>query len=343
MKKEKTKTKKSEVASTPPWENEVAETEKDLPNPVPAELAEPKNVFLTEIEKLDRELKHVPLDILSLGPWSYSKYKSLKKCPFQFYLKYILKFKLPENLLLQSDPISANVGKAAHEILENVLLGEDVEKSFAKVKKDYLDKKLLTPEVWEERVTILSFNINKFKDRIDNFKLRTPIKKVFTELRMGITRDFKPADFFGKNVWVRGVIDLVLLLECMDIVILDHKTGGGQGSPKVYKEQLDWYKILFHFSISKVKGAQTGVHFIGEGEVKMLDFSDPDDIENNLKNGLEMSLEGAIDLLKEMGYFKHVRGPYCKWCEYDNIGCKSGEFKPLELSTKKWIKIAVGK
>lgn len=156
---------------------------------------------------------------------------------------------------------------------------------------------------------------------------------------MGVTRNFEPTGFFSKDVWLRGVIDLVMVLDCMDAVIFDHKTGGGQGGIKNYEEQLDWYKILFNFGVSKINGAQTGVHFIGEGEVKMGGYTPNSDIEGNLKNSLEMSLEGAIDLLKEKGFFKHVRGGYCKWCEYDNIGCKSGELKPLELSTKRWIQI----
>jgi ATP-dependent exoDNAse (exonuclease V) beta subunit len=295
--------------------------------------------MVEDIKRRDAELDQVKIDIDSFGPWSFSKYKSLKKCPFQFYLKYILKFKVPENLQLESDPVSANVGKAAHEILENILLGKSVEKSYAKVKKDYVDKGILSEELWETKVNSLEYNITKFQERIEGFHLRTPVKRVLTELRMGVTRNFEQAGFFSKDVWIRGVIDLVLVLECMDAVIFDHKTGGGQGSVKNYEEQLDWYKVLFHFGVNKVKGAQTGVHFIGEGEVKMASYSSETDIENHVKNSIVMSLEGAIEMLLEKGYFKHVRGSYCKWCEYDNIGCKSGELKPLELTTKRWIPI----
>ena len=282
------------------------------------------------------------LDLLSLGPWSNSKYKSLKKCPFQFYLKYILKFKVPEQYQIQSDPTSANVGKAAHEILESLLLGKSVDKSFAATKKNYVDKKVLTPQQWAEKVEPLTFNITRFGERIEEFNRKNPIKRVLTELRIGVTRDFQPTGFFSDDVWLRGVIDLVLLLESLDCVILDHKTGGGQGPVKPFEEQLNWYKVLFHFGIEKMRGIQTGIHFIGEGDVKMAEYSSSPDIENKLKNTLVMTLEGAIEMLLEKGYFKHVRGAYCKWCEYDNLGCKSGDLKPLELATKKWIPIKNG-
>jgi hypothetical protein len=254
-------------------------------------------------------------------------------------LKYVLKFKIPDIYQTQSDPTSANVGKAAHEILEGILLGKTVDKAFSQVKKNYIDKKVLTADQWGEKVDLLHYNITRFKDRIDDFNRKNPIKRIFTEIRSGVTKDFEPTGFFSDDVWLRGVIDLVLLLECMDSVIIDHKTGGGQGPITPFTEQLDWYKILMHFGIEKMRGIQTGIHFIGEGEVKMGDYSPASDIENKLKNTLMMSLEGAIDMLLEKGYFKHVRGSYCKWCEYDNLGCKSGELKPLELSTKKWIEI----
>lgn len=295
--------------------------------------------FISKIISKDSEVAEVKLDIESLGPWSNSKYKALRKCPFQFYLKYILKFKVPEQYQIQTDPLSANVGKAAHEILEGVLLGKSIEKAYTTTKKNYVEKGVMTEQAWEEKVNALHFNISKFKDRIDDFDRRNPIKRVLTELRIGVNRKFEPVGFFADDVWLRGVIDLVLLLECMDGVILDHKTGGGQGPITPFKEQLDWYKVLFHFGISKVRGIQTGIHFIGEGDVKMGDYSLASDIEGNLKNSVEMSLEGAIDTLIQLGYFKHIRGNHCKWCEFDNLGCKSGELKPLELSTKRFITI----
>lgn len=298
-----------------------------------------KAKLFKDIEKATANIEGVNLDLVSLGPWSFSKYKALKKCPFQFYLKYILKVKLPEEALIQSDPISANVGKAAHEILEMIMAGKSVDHSYAAVKKSYIESKALTEKVWIEKVDTLNYNITKFKEKIDQFERLNPIKRTMLELRIGVTRDFQPTGFFSNDVWLRGVLDLALFLESLDAIILDHKTGGNAQGIKNYEEQLDWYKVLIHFGIQEVSGVQTGIHFIQEGEVKMASYSDRQAIENKLKHVIEMSIEGAIDMLKEHGYFKHIRGPHCKWCEYDNAGCKSGELKQLELSTKKWLPI----
>lgn len=298
-------------------------------------------ILIQGIREKNNKIEEVPIGIRNMGAWSFSKYKTLKKCPFQYYLKYILKYKLPSNIQIQQDPLSANVGKAAHAILENVVVGMDLDRAFKKIKKEYVDGKVLTSAEWADKVDILYYNISLFKEKIDSFHLRSPIKRILTELRIAVTTSYQSTGFFAEDAWIRGVVDLILMLECLDIVILDHKTGGGEGSVSVYREQLDWYKVLFHFGIQSIAGAQTGVHFIGAGEVKMDNYSVAKEIENNLKNSLEMGLEGAIDALIEKGFFKHVRGPYCKWCEYDSLGCKSGELKPLELSTKKWIQIHV--
>lgn len=329
-----------------PWESpqeSVAEPVIEVgPEPIFDITEAHMEVFAEEIKKKESELKEVKLDLISLGAWSNSKYKSLKKCPFQFYLKYILKFKVPSHFQIQDDPISAPVGTAAHEILEKVMLGKKLDKAVSEVRHSNITKKILTPTQWEERVDPLQYNISQFVERIEDFNRRNPIKRVLTELRIGVTRKYEATGFFADDVWLRGVIDLVLLLECMDAVILDHKTGGGQGSVRVYQDQLDWYKVLLHFGIQKVVGAQSGVHFIGAGEVKMAEYSEAKHIESNLINTLEMSLEGAIDSMVEKGFFKHVRGSYCKWCEFDSIGCKSGALKPIELGTKKWIQIHKG-
>ena len=318
----------------------ISETPSEALSPVHELSEEDVAAFVKAQEQAHAELTEIPpLDIYSMGAWSSSKLKTLQKCQFQYYLKYVLKAKLPAHLQIQSDPLSANVGKAAHEILEHVVVGADVRATFDQVRGMYVGSNILTKEVWDERVEILFYNISNFKERVEEFARKNPIKKVKTELKIAINKDYQPVSFFDQSAWLRGVVDLVLWLECKDALIIDHKTGGGQGSVKMYAAQLDWYKVLFHFGIERVRGAQTGVHFIGEGEIKMADYTKASVIEGNLKNTLEMTLEGAIDTLISKGYFKHVRGYYCKWCEYDNAGCKSGAFKPLELSTKKWIQI----
>lgn len=311
----------------------------EAPDVVKTLTDEARAAFIKEIESRTQGIIAPALDIHGLGAWSSSKLKVLQKCPFQFYLKYILKFKVPPQFQIESDPLSANVGTAAHAILERILLGKTLDSAYKEVKKENLDGKILTAAEWGDHVDTLHYNITRFKERIDDLARRHPIKRVLTELKIGVNKNYEPTGFMANDTWLRGVVDLVIMLECMDIIIIDHKTGGGEGSIKNYTAQLDWYKILFHFGINKIRGAQTGIHFIRAGDVKMADYSAAPEIETKLKNVLELTIEGAIDALIEKGYFKHIRGSQCKWCEYDAIGCKSGELKPIELASKKWIQI----
>lgn len=317
--------------------------QEEAPREAPAQATAAQKKHLQDsIFAANDALTKVDLTPEALGPWSFSKYKTLKKCPFQFFLKYVLKIKVPETLVIQDDPLSSLVGKAAHLILEESMKGKTLEKSFAIAKKQYvLIEKSMTEEQWEERIVPLTFNINSFKERIETFSRLTPIKRVLTEIRVGMTKDWEPTGFFSDDVFIRGVIDLVLMLECADALVIDHKHGGGEGAGiKNYQEQLDWYKVMVHRGIQKVGGVQVGINFIKMGDIRMGEFTPSSDIEGNLTNSIEMSIEGAIDILKETGYFKHIRGGPCKWCEYDHLGCKDGTLKPMELGTKKWIKIS---
>lgn len=315
----------------------AAKVARTFPNGLTEEV---KQEFIRDIKDLDDTSIPFELTPFSLGAWSPSKVKSLQKCQWQFYLKYILKYKIPEQLQAANDPVSANVGKAAHQILEYTQMGRKIEDAYTKTKIEYTVRdKLLTEAQWVELVDSLHYNISTFSERIEALGRNVKIRRVMTELKIAITKDYEPTGFMSDDAWLRGVVDLIFQLENGDIIIIDHKTGGGEGSPLVYRSQLDWYKVLFHYGIQEIEGAQTGIHFIRAGEIKMVDYSDKRAITGNLKNTLEMTIEGAIDTMKEKGYFKHVRGNYCKWCEFDNVGCKSGELKPTEIGTKKWFSI----
>lgn len=297
--------------------------------------------FVGLINAKDAEIESISMDKYTLGPWSMSKLKCLQKCPFQFYLKYILKIKVPDDVNGPQDTQLADIGSAAHRILEHVVIGKSVTQAYALARKEYVPAKL-SDEVWEDRVDNLEFNIQAFKDRIDNLGKRHNIKRLFTELRMGVTKDWQPTGFFSDNVYFRGIIDLVVQLDNLDIIILDHKTGGGEGSIRVYQDQLDSYKILFHKAKAPVNGAQSGIHFIRQGDVKMSEYSPREEIETKLIAKLEWAIQGAVDTVSELGYFKHVRGNQCKYCEYDSL-CKPKDLLPIELGTKRFFNIAVAK
>lgn len=305
---------------------------------------------ITDAEENLERAGGLKFDKYGVAPWSPSKLKMLEKCPYQFYLKYILKVK-PDDDYVQ-DTSMADVGTVAHRILEHVVLGKTVEDAYIATKQEHCDvdpediKKghaVLTQEQWEKSIIPLEGNIITFKERLDGFARNNKIKRMLTELRLGVTKDWKPTTFFASNVYFRGIIDLIIEIDAQpgyapDGLIIDHKHGGGEfgASTRNYQQQLDIYKPLFHFGHSKLSGCTAGIHFIKAGATAYDDYVDAEDIEKKLRNKVEWLLEGAIDTVKELGFFKHIRGNHCKYCEFDEQ-CKPGLLKENELSTKKYF------
>lgn len=286
---------------------------------------------------MDIELQQpeVLLTDRGLGPWSFSKLKTLQQCPLQFYLKYILKLKVQR--VQEGLPVS-EIGSAAHKILEHVVIHGSVGDGFKEAKKSYLPS--IGEAYWKEHVESLELNIIEFAHKLEEFDRKTPIKNRWSELRIGVTYEWERTGFFATDVYFRGIIDLILFLENQDALIIDHKTGGGTqyGGIKNYTTQLDIYKLMMHYGVQKIKGAQSGIHFIREGAIVLDDYTPAEEIETRLKNRLQFYIESAIDSVKEIGYFKHKRGNLCKYCEFDPA-CKEGFYKPMEVESKKYFPI----
>jgi ATP-dependent helicase/DNAse subunit B len=275
----------------------------------------------------------VEISAAGLGPWSISKIKLLDKCPWQFFLKYVIKEKV------ENPPVSiiTEVGKAAHLILEHVALGRDVDKSFALAKEEYVDK--LGEAEWAEKVLTLEYNIVQFKERLENLSKKHSIKRVLTELKMGVDKDWKPTGFFAKDVYIRGVIDLIIELTNNDVIIIDHKTGAMAISGlRCYEDQLNGYKVLFHHGVQPIAGAQAGIHYIREGDVRLDQYHSRQEIETRLKARFQYAIDCAVDKVIEMGYFKHIAGSACQYCDF-KVPCKGKEHLALEKSTKKYFEI----
>lgn len=269
----------------------------------------------------------------SFGAWSISKLKLLEKCPLSFYLRYVLKIKmegLPPSLI-------TNIGKAAHRIIELMIMGKSITECFKATQKEFAP--LITKEEWDANVATLEYNISEFRQRLDAFEKANPIRRYVQELQIGLTSQFEPTGFFAEDVYFRGVIDLGLQMESNDVIIIDHKTGApSKMGIRNFKTQLDTYKVLYHYGVGKVDGAQSGIHFVKDGQIALDDYVPRATIEGNLRNELEFYIQGTADRLKEIGYFKHVRGSHCQWCEF-NKECKEGLLQATEESTRKFFPI----
>lgn len=274
-----------------------------------------------------------PLPLITvegLGPWSHSKLKMLQKCPLNFYLKYIKKQKG-----IEGKSELALVGSAAHRIIELFVTGTSLSDAFKETQIEY--SKSIPKELWSEKVESLELSISEFKRRLDDFDKKHKIKQIYTELRIGVTRDFKPTTFFAKDVFFRGILDMALHLENNDAIFLDHKKGGTAAyGLKNYTDQLNTYKVLFHHGVENISGATAGINFIEEGTLPLGEYHHREDIEIKLKNNLLFLIDAAIHNVEDIGYFKKKVGSHCEYCEYKN-DCKSGQLKQIEENTKTYV------
>jgi hypothetical protein len=288
-----------------------------------------------------------------LGPWSPSKVKMLEKCPYQFYLKYVLKVK-PDDDYVQ-DTSMADVGTIAHRILEHVVLGKGVDDAYkatkfehcevppAYVKKGHAN---ITGEKWRESIEVLEGNIITFAERMDVFARNNKIIARHTELKLGVTKDWKKTTFFANDVYFRGIVDLAIEIETEpgyrpDFLVIDHKHGGGEfGAPSTrnYQQQLDSYKPMIHYGFKASSGIQAGINFVKAGTSAYDEYTSAEEIETTVRKRVEWIIQGAVDTTSERGFFKHIRGSHCVYCEF-NDQCKPGMLKENELSTKKYFEI----
>lgn len=311
-------------------------------NNVDAELEKVSDDFLKYLNEQNKKLKEVKLDDISLGPWSHSKLKVLEKCPLQFYLKYVLKAKLPDYLAANQDTLARDVGSAAHKILEHIFSGHTVPSAYALAKNEFVPDKLSEVQ-WAENLIPVENNIINFKERIESFKRRHKVKKIYQEVRIGVTKDWKKTGFFDKDVWMRGVIDFVILLENGDILLIDWKFGPPAASGiRFYKQQLNSYAPLFNYGVSPIRGMTSGIGFIKDGEIILDEYKDEDQVTRKLKAEVEWNVEGAIEQVKTDGKFEKKPGSQCTYCEFSpwcKNRSKGRNLKELEESTKRFIPI----
>lgn len=125
---------------------------------------------------------------------SYSRLKTYDQCPFLARLKFIEKLKEPDSMY--------------------ALRGGEIHKKAAAY---IMDPELECPlPLWD---------VKEFYDELR-------VEGVQTELQLAVDKDWRPCEWFGPQVYLRAIVDVLLDLGDRGI-ITDHKTG------KVYDDHVD--------------------------------------------------------------------------------------------------------
>lgn len=162
---------------------------------------------------------------MSIKPWSFSRIKSFEQCPKKFYhLKIVKDYS-------ESETDAMRYGTELHLAAEEYVR----------------DSKPLPERFWFVKATLDSL-IAKEGDKL-------------CEYEMGLTENLEPCGFKDKNVWYRGIADLVIINEDEQLAwIIDYKTG--KSAKYADKGQLELMALAVFKHFPKIQKVNAGLLFV---------------------------------------------------------------------------------
>lgn len=155
--------------------------------------------------------------------WSYSSLDMFKQCPHKYY-----RLKIAKDIVEpESEPM--RYGKEIHKAAE-----------------DYFLKDIPIPEKFAFMRELL--------EPLSNIKGQR-----LCEHRMGLTANLEPCEFFDKDVWWRGIPDL-LIINGDKAHLIDYKTG--KSSKYADLKQLDLLALAIFKHFPEVKTIKAGLLFV---------------------------------------------------------------------------------
>jgi hypothetical protein len=165
--------------------------------------------------------------------WSYSSLDLYKQCPHKYYRLRIKKdiVEPPTEHL----SYGLEVHKAAEEYIRD---GKDIPEKYAFIKES-LDM------------------LNAIKG------------EKHCELRLGLTKGLEPCTFFAKDVWWRGIADLIIL-QGEKAYVVDYKTG--KSAKYADPKQLELLSLALFKHFPQVKKVKGGLLFVVANEFVKADY-----------------------------------------------------------------------
>jgi len=158
-----------------------------------------------------------------VSPWSFSKIKAFEQCPKQFYHEKILK----EHPFKETE--ATMYGTHFHKVAEDfIALGTAVPRKF------------------------------KFAENL-LLALRNRKGTKLCEIKLGVTENLEDCDFHAKDVWFRGIADLVIL-DGEIATVVDYKTG--KSARYADKGQLELMALALMARYPQIKRVRAALMFV---------------------------------------------------------------------------------
>lgn len=237
------------------------------------------------------------------APWSTSKVKTAQKCAQEFHFRYV--DKIPEPAVGPAQ----RIGKVVHAALEKVLAHAPFQTVLEEGRRELLND--------EERARFdsLAKSVEKFGERIDDFRRRKQVRSEMVEHKLAVRADLRPTIFHAKDAFFRGVWDAGFVFDDA-VAVVDHKTGMRRPASE-FADQLGGYALLAAAHLKQTRRVWLGIHFVEAGE---MEWSQPvalGDVNQTYAPKLVDSIEQAAENV--------ARGPIpqvndnCTYCSYHAI------------------------
>jgi hypothetical protein len=159
--------------------------------------------------------------------WSFSSIKTFDQCPKKYY-----------HLKVKKD-------YAENFETEAILYGNE----FHKAAEEYI----------AGTVGVLDPRFDFAQGVLD--KLKTTNGEKLCEYKMGLTSNLEPCGFFDKNVWYRGIADLIILDKEKGVAkVIDYKTG--KSAKYADKGQLELMALCVFKHFPEIKIVKAGLLFV---------------------------------------------------------------------------------
>ena len=131
------------------------------------------------------------------------------------------------------------------------------------------------------------------------------------EMRLGVAKTdtgFEPCGFFDKNVWYRGIVDL-LIIDGDRAWMIDYKTG--KNAKYADMKQLDLMAGALFIKFPELRTIKSGLAYVVSNE-----FPKKTHVREEMHTYLSVfdNELDRLDAAMENGVFNPKSGPLCGWC-----------------------------
>lgn len=211
--------------------------------------------------------------------WSYSSVKLFDQCPRKYNHLRVLK-------------------DVKEESSEHLTYGKEVHKAA----EDYVKQDTPIPDNLQHTVPVIDALKNK------------PGEK-HCELRLGVEKqgdEYTPCGFFANNVWLRTVVDL-LIVDGTEGWLIDYKTGKNVRYADARQLHVMAGASFVHYP--QLKTIKAGLAYLDTDDIIKESYAAEDKVAclNTFSSQLDR-LQGAVD----SGVWNANPGPLCGWCPVVN-------------------------